>query len=128
VRLVAGTEKSKGDICTSNSYHVESSEDKYKYKAELMLGCAEGHSRNISTKSDQWIQYVNSLQEKRDFWTVLNRPEIGKKPSGKRSRRFKTVQDIGSVKVFADGSGKTVRKILRTVRVKPSRIIIIILK
>jgi hypothetical protein len=50
---VAGTEKSKMNICISNSYHVESSEDKYKYKAELMLGCAEGHGINISTKSEE---------------------------------------------------------------------------
>jgi hypothetical protein len=69
-----------------------------------------------------------SLQKKKGFLDgfKLSRNRK-KKQSGKRSRRFKTVQDNGSIKVFADGfsktvrkkitdgSGKTVRKKLRTV-------------
>jgi hypothetical protein len=51
---VAGTEKSEVIFASPTvTIYVESSEDKYKYKAELMLGCAEGHGINISTKSDQ---------------------------------------------------------------------------
>jgi hypothetical protein len=54
VPLVAGTEKSEVIFASPTvTIYVESSEDKYKYKAELMLGCAEGHGINISTKSDQ---------------------------------------------------------------------------
>jgi ribosomal protein L31 len=77
-------------------------------------------------------QQQNCVAERRNHTTKKKGFLDGFKPSRNRKKtvwkkvhtvfsgRFKTVQDNGSVKVFADGFTKTIRKKLRTVRVKPS--------